>query len=189
MEHVRAHGYPVPQVFEVSDDGNELVMQRIDGPTMVDAAGSKPWKIRGFGRELAALHNSLHAIPTPEWLPISILGPGEQLLHMDLHPLNVLLSSDGPVVIDWTNAARGNPAIDVAATWILLHAGELPTGRLKSALLGTGRKLLLNAFLESFSHDELQVVLADVVAWKCQDTNMNAGEIERMRSLVAGRPS
>ena len=42
MEHVRAHGYPVPQVFDVSADGSELVMQRINGPTMVDAASSKP---------------------------------------------------------------------------------------------------------------------------------------------------
>jgi tRNA A-37 threonylcarbamoyl transferase component Bud32 len=33
MEYVRQHGYPVPAVEQVSDDGTELVMQRIDGPS------------------------------------------------------------------------------------------------------------------------------------------------------------
>jgi aminoglycoside phosphotransferase (APT) family kinase protein len=185
MEHVRAHGYPVPEVFAVSDDGDELVMQRIDGPTMVDAAGSRPWKIRRFGRELAALHSSLHAIPTPAWLPDALFGSGDQLLHMDLHPLNVLLSDNGPVVIDWTNAVRGDPAIDIAVTWVLLHSGELPTRGPKAAMLGMGRTILLHAFLETFSMDDVHNVLRDVVEWKCQDANMSAVEIERMRSLLA----
>jgi len=26
---------------------------------------------------------------------------GERLLHRDLHPLNVLVTANGPVVIDW----------------------------------------------------------------------------------------
>jgi aminoglycoside phosphotransferase (APT) family kinase protein len=188
MQYVRAHGYPVPEVFSVSDDGSELVMQRIDGPTMVDAAGSKPWKIRGFGRELAALHTSLHAIPTPDWLPVGLLGSGDKLLHMDLHPLNVLLSKDGPVVIDWTNAVRGDPTIDVAVTWLLIHAGEPPTSGPKAVMVEMGRKALLRAFLQSFSLDEIRTVLGDVVAWKCRDTNMSAVEVRRMQSLLSAPP-
>jgi tRNA A-37 threonylcarbamoyl transferase component Bud32 len=184
MEHVRAHGYPVPEVLDVNDDGSELVMQRIEGPTMVDAAASRPWKIRGFGHELADLHTSLHALPAPEWLPHSPFGPGEQLLHMDLHPLNVLISRDGPVVIDWTNAVRGDQSIDVAVTWILLHSGEAPVGRAKAALVGLGRRVLLKSFLQSFSMSSIESVLSEVVEWKCQDRNMSAVEIQRMRSLL-----
>jgi aminoglycoside phosphotransferase len=46
MEFVRSHGYPVPEIFEVSDDGTDLVMERIDGPTMVDAGAARPWNLR-----------------------------------------------------------------------------------------------------------------------------------------------
>jgi aminoglycoside phosphotransferase (APT) family kinase protein len=44
---------------------------------------------------------------------------GEWLLHLDLHSDNVLLSRRGPVVIDWTNARAGDPALDVALTWVI----------------------------------------------------------------------
>jgi tRNA A-37 threonylcarbamoyl transferase component Bud32 len=35
MEHARAHGYPVPAVHEVRADA--LVLERIEGPTMLEA--------------------------------------------------------------------------------------------------------------------------------------------------------
>ena len=31
MEYARGHGFPVPAVQELSDDGADLVMERIDG--------------------------------------------------------------------------------------------------------------------------------------------------------------
>jgi hypothetical protein len=43
-------------------------------------------------------------------------------LHLDLHPLNVLVDDDGEPtgVIDWANAAAGDPELDRARTWSLL---------------------------------------------------------------------
>jgi tRNA A-37 threonylcarbamoyl transferase component Bud32 len=35
MDYARRHGYPVPAVEEISADGTDLVMERIDGPSMV----------------------------------------------------------------------------------------------------------------------------------------------------------
>ena len=63
----------------------------------------------GHARSLAELHHRLHEIPFE----------GERLLHLDFHPDNVLLSQRGPVVIDWTNARAGDPAFDVAMTWVI----------------------------------------------------------------------
>lgn len=37
MRYVAEHGYPAPRVEEVRADGSELVMERIDGPTMLEA--------------------------------------------------------------------------------------------------------------------------------------------------------
>jgi tRNA A-37 threonylcarbamoyl transferase component Bud32 len=184
MEFVRTKGYPVPEVFEVSDDGIDLLMERIEGPTMIEAAAAQPWRLRGFGRDLAELHQSLHQLKAPEWMPAAPCGPGERLLHMDLHPLNIILSKKGPIVVDWTNAARGNPLVDVAATWVLLASGSVSSSRVQAALVKVGRGIILKAFLRSFPRDELSGVLGRVVEWKCQDTNMSAIEIERMRSLL-----
>ena len=38
-----------------------------------------------------------------------------------MHPSNVLLSSDGPVIVDWFDASRGAPVADVARTSLLLE--------------------------------------------------------------------
>jgi Phosphotransferase enzyme family len=184
MNFVRSHGYPAPEVFEISDDGCDLVMERIDGPTMVDAGAARPWSLRRFGRQLAELHQSLHRLPAPEWVGTAPCGRGDRLLHMDLHPLNVLVARSGPVVIDWTNAAAGDPLVDVAVTRVLIASGEVPAGRAKAALLHVGRKLLLDAFLKPFAGAPLDAHLADVVDWKCTDANMSSREIERMRSMV-----
>ncbi|MGD0882686.1 MAG: phosphotransferase [Acidimicrobiales bacterium] len=184
MEFVRTHGYPSPRVFDVSDDGLDLVMERIDGPTMVDAGATRPWRLRAMGRELAELHQLLHRrLPAPDWVPAAPVGTGDRMLHMDLHPLNVLMGQDGPVVIDWTGAARGEPLVDVAATWLLVASGQVPTGRVQSVVLEIGRRIFLGSFLGPFPMDVLESILPEVVEWKCADPNMSAGEIERMRSL------
>jgi hypothetical protein len=44
MRHARANGYPVPRVLEVAADS--LVLERIDGPTMLADLWRRPWKLR-----------------------------------------------------------------------------------------------------------------------------------------------
>ena len=188
MEFVRSHGYPSPRVSEVSDDGLDLVMERIDGPTMVEAFGARPWRIGRMAGQLADLHVSLHELPAPLWLNRAPCGEGDRLLHMDLHPLNVLMASSGPVVIDWTNASRGDPSVDVAVTWALIAAGEVPAGRAEALLVGVGRKLLVRRFLKPFAGDHLRSILAEVVPWKCKDPNMSDLEQARMWSLLGRQP-
>src|SRR6202035_1076737 len=60
MDFVRNHGYPVPSVEEVSADGTSLVLERVDGVTMVDAIRRRPWNISRYGSMLAELHVELH---------------------------------------------------------------------------------------------------------------------------------
>ena len=105
MRYVAARGYPAPRVEELSADGSELVMERIEGPTLLEAVSTQPWTLRRNAATLAVLHDRLHAIPGPEWLD-PLPGGGDRLVHLDLHPVNVILSHKGPVLIDWTNAAR-----------------------------------------------------------------------------------
>lgn len=184
MEFVRSKGYPVPEIIEVSHDGIDLIMERIVGPTMIEAASTRPWKLRRFGRDLAELHETLHLLSAPDWMPAAPCDQGDRFLHMDLHPLNIILSRSGPVVIDWTNAAKGNPLVDVAATWVLLASANVPGGRLDAAMAKVGRGILLRSFLSPFSKAEIASVLSSVVEWKSRDSNMTALEVKRMRSLL-----
>lgn len=48
------------------------------------------------------------------------------ICHGDLHPENILLTAEEPVIIDWVDGTQGNPLADVARTTILLRFSELP---------------------------------------------------------------
>jgi aminoglycoside phosphotransferase (APT) family kinase protein len=56
------------------------------------------------------------------------LPDGNRLLHGGFHPANLLRTTDGFVVIDWTNATSGDPAADVARTSLLMGGGKLAAG-------------------------------------------------------------
>lgn len=117
MAVAREHGFAVPAVRDVLPDG--LVMERVAGRTMGEDLAHRPWLARRQMRVLADLHVRLHAIPFE----------GTVLVHYDLHPLNVLLSPSGPVIIDWTNARAGEADADVALTWLILATSAGLSGR------------------------------------------------------------
>lgn len=166
MAHAEEHGYPVPRVFDVGQ--NALILERIDGPTMLDDLWRRPWMLGRHATTLARLHKELHEIGAP-----SELGEGK-LLHMDFHPENVMLSPSGPVVIDWTNARAGEPALDVAMTWVIgATSGGVP-----------GR-LFARAFLTRFPRDDIRRSLSAAAEIRIADPNVTDEERERVRRLVA----
>ncbi len=183
MTYARSLGYPVPAVDEVSDDGTALVMERIDGPSMVEALLRRPWAAGRMGRVLAELHQRLHRLAAPQWLPAAPVGRGDRMVHLDLHPLNVLLGPAGPVVIDWANASAGDPSTDVALTWALLHAGEVDAGRLITLAARSVRGRLLTRFLGGVDRRAAAVALPGAVEWKCTDAHLSASERAGMRRL------
>jgi aminoglycoside phosphotransferase (APT) family kinase protein len=111
MRWVGKHGYPVPAVGQVS--GADMVIQRLTGPTLGDAAIAGEIGPVELGELHADLHRRLHAIPPPSG------AAGQVVMHGDLHPYNVMLTADGPVVIDWRNAEEGPAEFDIAMTAII----------------------------------------------------------------------
>jgi len=184
MTHVRSQGYPVPAVDDVSDDGVDMVIERVEGADMVAVMASRPWTIPRQGGVLADLHLQLHDLAAPQWLHDAPVGRGDRMLHLDLHPLNVILGPKGPMVIDGANACRGDPVVDVDLAWVLMAAGEIPTGRLMAAVFGRARGALVRSFLRPFDRDELSQRLRDVVAYKVKDPHMSAAEQARMWRVV-----
>jgi tRNA A-37 threonylcarbamoyl transferase component Bud32 len=177
MEHARRHGYPVPPVLEVRPDA--LVLDRIDGPTMMDDLRRRPWTLPRHASLLARLHEQLHSIAAPPSLPAA--GAGDRLLHLDLHPNNVILSPGGPVVIDWTNARRGEPALDVAFTWLIAVTSETSGGLLARGFV----RRFVSRFVSRFDRAELDRALPLAGEMRLRDPNVTEGERRAIQRLVA----
>jgi thiamine kinase-like enzyme len=143
-----------PKVYNsiVSEDQFGIVFEKLEGRSSLKEMLRKPWKNAGLARLLADLQQEIHQI-TVKNLPLQKseiekkiagsrdlsdaqkkkiinylyeLPDGDKLCHGDLHPDNVFLSQRGPVVIDWMTANSGNPACDVARSFILCGSNVLP---------------------------------------------------------------
>lgn len=178
MAHLASCGYPVPEVYEVTD--TDMVLERLDGPTMLDALAKRPWRVGYFGRVLGSLHDRLHALPAPEWLPRRFgTADDDRVLHLDLHPGNVILARRGAVVIDWCTAGAGDPAADVAMTMVAVGSAEV-----RGIAARLGRGLLLRG-LRSGSRTDPAGRMQDAVEAKLDDPNLTPTEAARLRRHAA----
>ena len=177
MRHARAHGYPVPEVLDAS--GRDLVLRRLEGPTMQQDLERDRDGFERNVRLLAALHERLHEISGPD--RIASLGPGRTLLHLDLHPNNVILTADGPFVIDWANARLGHWADDVAQTIAIVWSALADPAF-------SGREAIVAAFVEtfvaSFDRDVVRAHLPAAVARRVADPNVTDAERKLVRAQI-----
>lgn len=132
LRHVRAHDFPAPDVL--SSHGSDIVMNRLHGPTLLQALGAAEISIADAAQVLADLHHLLHEVPAPEgWAcPDAAARPpladGPVVVHLDLHPGNVVLTEHGPTVVDWANARSGSAELDVAVTALLIAEVAVDAG-------------------------------------------------------------
>ena len=147
---VLAAGLPVPEVFgEVTLDGRfGIVLQRLDGPTLWQLSRSGAVTFEQAGAIVAALAMSVHRTPPPPEvlslrehmegalrlddgkLPqhiatdvlalIDRLSPGDGLCHCDLSPGNVIMTAEGPRLVDWTFAMRAPAAVELGFLHVIL---------------------------------------------------------------------
>ena len=176
-----AGGAPVPAIGEIVwvDGRPGIVMERVDGPDQLTLLARRPWKVISAAKTLGSLHAQLHDVPAPDELPglaaqireriesnerlpahlaefalreLDALPGGDRLCHGDLNPANVLMGRDGPKMIDWVNASRGEPHADVARTLLLLRMGTPPPGtaRVLAGLEGAGRRVIARDYLREY---------------------------------------
>jgi aminoglycoside phosphotransferase (APT) family kinase protein len=125
-----------------------MVLSRFDGPTLLQLSRSGALTHGQAGAILATLILAVHkTVPPSDMLPlrdsmdaglqhsgdrlpkhiatgilalIERLQPADGLCHGDLHPGNVIMTAEGPRLIDWMAMVRAPAALDLASTHFLL---------------------------------------------------------------------
>ena len=161
---------PVPAVLGRAEAGDmsAVLLEVIPGQPAAGFARDRPGRARAAGRACGAVHALLAGVPAPAGLravPDSGGGvPGERtrVVHLDLHPFNILCGADGEVtgVLDWANAAAGDPDLDRARTWAILTLD--PAARARDE---PGWAALRDGWIESAA---LRDVPAACRAWACR---------------------
>ncbi|MFJ8092369.1 phosphotransferase [Streptomyces griseofuscus] len=169
MTYVRRHGYPAPRV-RPTGSRTELVLERLSGPTLLTALVEGRVGPAEAGALLAGLLRRLHALPGRD-----PADPGARVLHLDLHPDNVMLTPDGPRVIDWSNAQDGSPALDWGMSAVIL--AQVAVG---STDLAAPARALLGALLADPSRLTEEGV-GEALRRRAGNPTMSAEETESLR--------
>lgn len=178
MSWLNESGYPVPVLDHAG--GRDIVMERISGPTMLEDLERRPWRLVVHMNTLARLQRELNEIVAPDWVHTEQGIPsGTSVLHLDMHPMNVILSPNGPVVIDWTNARRGDGDFDAALSFILMAAYEAQG--IKEVI---GQRLLVGVFRRRRGAHAIQRRLVDAANFRLQDRNVTAGERMTIQKIL-----
>jgi aminoglycoside phosphotransferase (APT) family kinase protein len=171
MAYLHERGYPVPAVHSAA--GPEIVMERLDGPTMAQALLDGTFPLGEAATMLADLLRRLHAIKGQHG--------GETVGHFDLHPENVLLTARGPVVIDWRNAEDGPADLDTALTALIL--AQVAIGSIPHPIRAKAGELL-DLFLTAPPGDPLGR-LDEAVGMRRVQLTMSADEVGALGTAAA----
>jgi aminoglycoside phosphotransferase (APT) family kinase protein len=172
MRHAAAHGYPVPWVY--GTEPGAMVLERLYGPTMLASLLAGSMAAAAAGTMLGDLLVRLGSIPAHA-------PAGGSLLHLDLHPDNVVLADGGPVVIDWSNATSGPSTLDVATSALIL--AEVAVGGLVDVPAATARELLQALLRVTGPADPVQLQAA--IAARTANPTLRAAEKSNLPTAAA----
>jgi hypothetical protein len=91
-------------------------------------------RVGAAGRACGSIYARLSTVPAPAPLPPAPAAPGDRaaaaVLHLDLHPLNILVSgTEITGVLDRANAAAGAPVLDRARSRAILALDPVAQAR------------------------------------------------------------
>lgn len=190
---VHRAGAPAPAVHGPMEVGYRVgyLFDRAPGKKVLARMKRSPQRIRHWGRLLAEVHSRiLHCgcadlpdvkevlawkIVRAEGLSslekaaardaLTRLPGGTKVLHGDFHPDNVFIDGSTATVIDWVDAACGDPAADIARTMWLISPEVIPkdlVGPRTARLLGeTARSAYAATILPAADRS-----IADIRAWR-----------------------
>ena len=136
MAAARGGGLPAPELIRRAaiPHGDAMLLSWLPGRTLYEALLHSPGETSRWGRLMGEMQRLLHKIAAPPDLTdvledaaqpfaagrgVAQLPDGGALLHLDWHPLNLLVDEGGGGIcgiVDWDNARRGHPLLDLART-------------------------------------------------------------------------
>lgn len=164
MQAAAAAGIPVPAVRAAGSwrDRPALLLAWSTGQPLFQALRQHPLRLLALGQAFGRAQAQIHQIaPRAHWQHVQSnwiewagddprlraalerrAGPPPSLLHLDYHPLNVLVEGARvTAVLDWANSRVGDPRADAARTFTILTLMPFAAGRQPPAL-GLARRLL-----------------------------------------------
>ena len=150
-----AMGLPVPAVWGVQliDNRWGIVFDRLSKASFAEQMLTNPEAAPGYLDAMARLQLRIHGCVTNQLASLkprlaanivatelvdrshkqrllaglARMPDGDRVCHGDFHPSNILGEPAAPVVIDWPDASRGDPAADLCRSYLLLllHAEAL----------------------------------------------------------------
>lgn len=157
---------PRPEGLVSVQDRAGIVFERCDGPTLYELIVARAQPPETLAALLFELQRAVHACVAPALPPLAAklarriphargvteadrqaalalladAPAADHLCHGDLHPINIIVGKERAVVIDWQDAARGEPAMDITRTLLFLH----------HARPGAVDRSFRNAFLDAY---------------------------------------
>lgn len=134
MAGARSAGLPAPELVRRAtvDAGETVLLSWLPGRSLAEVLMEASADAPHWGHAMGRLQRRLHDVRAPADLPdayatrpfdaggdLPTLPVGDRLLHLDWHPLNLLADEEtGDIcgVVDWDNARRGHPVLDLART-------------------------------------------------------------------------
>ncbi|HEX5038699.1 MAG TPA: aminoglycoside phosphotransferase family protein [Candidatus Limnocylindria bacterium] len=140
IDAARGAGLPAPALVRRSDEPGRigLLLTYLEGVPVLDLLWRSADEAIAWASRMGALHRRLHAVVAPEAVisvddeagrPFHVgelrdeVPIGGSLLHFDWHPGNLLADeASGEIsgIVDWDNARRGHPSLDLARTESML---------------------------------------------------------------------
>lgn len=145
----RALGIPTPQAYGLVEiDGRRgIIYERCVGPTIFELIITRAAPVERLAQVFFEFQRAIHrcqeatlpplrervaskilrargvadAVKQEATIRLRKLPDAQSVCHGDFHPVNVIMSAKGPIVIDWLDAGRGDPTLDVARTLLLLE--------------------------------------------------------------------
>lgn len=104
------------------------------------------------------------------------------MLHLDLHPENVILAPSSPMVIDWSNTEEGPPGLDWAMSALILAEVAVgdwaESGVARATLAGLLSDIPVSLRLTADGH------LAAARARRATNPTLSAAEVRRLGEAV-----
>lgn len=186
---IRELDFPKPIVYErvVLEERHGIVYERTEGESLLDWV-MRTGDLAGCAQRMATVHRALleqrvsgvsdskdflrWAIGRAESVDeadreaalarLDRLPDDDTLCHGDLHPANILLTEQGPVIIDFMNICHGDRRYDIARTVYLMQYTPVPEGADNWESFLRMREELTDLYLERMgvTRDEISEYLA-----------------------------